>query len=300
MANNVFANGNAVSCKAGNGKVIASFPDVCLSPPSPPAGPVPVPYPVTSFSSDTKGGSKKVKVGGKEVMLKDSSYFKKCTGDEAATKSLGMGVVSHNIGGKVYFAAWSMDVKIEGENVCRHLDITTSNHMSPNGNTPPVPPELEKMTLPDNMKACECKYKRKKHAQGTPKGGDKPLKQTPTAAQKNSVQGGPCWRPNCKTPDTGPFIADHQPSLVERWYKGGCNDSSFGDNSVSTPGEPPGNKEYQELKPRCRGCYNKAYSNMGLSSPSGKFVKEGSLESAKSKAFQKMTREKFNVTPKDC
>lgn len=137
MSNKVFANGRELACKAGSGKSVAAFPDVCLSPPTPPAGPVPVPYPVTAMDSDTDGGSKHVKISGKEVMLKDKSSFKKCTGDEAATKSLGMGVVTHQITGKVYFTAWSMDVKIEGENAVRHLDLVTHNHMSSPGNTGP-------------------------------------------------------------------------------------------------------------------------------------------------------------------
>jgi hypothetical protein len=38
MTSNVFANGMGVSGKASSHKVIASMPDVCLSPPSPPAG----------------------------------------------------------------------------------------------------------------------------------------------------------------------------------------------------------------------------------------------------------------------
>src|SRR3954466_9935144 len=103
MGSEVYANGNAISGKADDGKVIASFPDVCLSPPTPPAGPVPIPYPVTSMSSDTEEGTKHVKVGDKEVMQKDSSDFKKCSGDEACTKSLGMGVITHQQTGKVYF-----------------------------------------------------------------------------------------------------------------------------------------------------------------------------------------------------
>ena len=41
--------------------------------------------------------------------------------------------------GKVYFNAWSMDVKFEGENVVRHLDITTHNHASFPGNSPTWP-----------------------------------------------------------------------------------------------------------------------------------------------------------------
>ena len=60
-------------------------------------------------------------------MLKDQSTFKKSTGDEAATKSLGMGVVTHCIQGEASFIAWSMDVKFEGQNVDRHLDLMLHN-----------------------------------------------------------------------------------------------------------------------------------------------------------------------------
>jgi hypothetical protein len=302
MGNAVFANCNEVSCKSGAGKVIAAFPDVCLTPPSPPAGPLPIPYPVSSFSSDTSDGSRSVKIGGKEVMLKDKSHFKKCTGDEAATKSQGMGVITQNITGKVYFAAWSMDVKIEGQNACRHLDITTSNHRSQTGQTPPLP-EMENMSLPADLKeACECKYNRKRDAQGTPAGADKPIKNTPTTAQDNHVNkaGSKCWRPGCLNPGQGEFIADHQPSLVERWYKGGCHDEGFGDNSVSTPGTPEGSDEYKELKPRCKACYRDVYSSISMTSPSGKKVPEGSIESGKSKQFQQKTVEKFGEAPADC
>ncbi|QEF98463.1 hypothetical protein Mal15_25150 [Stieleria maiorica] len=136
MSNDVFANGNEIACKAGDGKVIAAFPDVCLSPPSPPAGPIPIPYPDTSFSKDMKNGSKTVKISGKEVMLKDKSFYKTSPlGDEAATKGLGAGVITHVITGKTYFTAWSMDVKFEGKNVDRHIDLTTSNHMCKIGNS---------------------------------------------------------------------------------------------------------------------------------------------------------------------
>src|SRR5215468_6730558 len=129
MGCEVYANGNEIACKAGDGKVIAAFPDVCLSPPSPPAGPIPVPYPDTSFSKDMKEGSKTVAIKGKEVMLKDQSYYKTAPlGDEAATNSFGANVMSHVITGKTYFVAWSMDVKFEGQNVDRHIDLTTSNH----------------------------------------------------------------------------------------------------------------------------------------------------------------------------
>ena len=39
-----------------------------------------------------------------------------------------MGVSSHTIKGKAYFTNWSVNVKFEGLNVCRHTDPTTHNH----------------------------------------------------------------------------------------------------------------------------------------------------------------------------
>jgi hypothetical protein len=83
------------------------------------------------MASDTSDGSKTVMIGGAEVGLKNSSNYKKSTGNEAATKTLGMGVISHNIQGLLKHAAWSMDVVIEGQNAIRHMDMTTQNHMNP-------------------------------------------------------------------------------------------------------------------------------------------------------------------------
>lgn len=137
MANQVYANGREIACKAAGGKSIAAFPDTCLSPPSPPAGPLPIPYPNTAYANDTTNGSTTVMISGQEIMLKDQSTFKKSTGDEAATKSLGMGVVTHTIQGEASFIVWSMDVKIEGANVDRHLDQTIQNEQCNPPNTPP-------------------------------------------------------------------------------------------------------------------------------------------------------------------
>ncbi|MBN1508259.1 MAG: DUF4150 domain-containing protein [Sedimentisphaerales bacterium] len=135
MANKVFANGREVACKAGAGKTICAFPDVCFTPPQTPATPpgVPIPYPNSAFAKDTADGSKTVKISRKEVMLKDKSYFKRSTGDEAGCAAK-KGVVTSKITGKVYFKMWSMDVKFEDENVVRHLDTTTNNHNTDPGN----------------------------------------------------------------------------------------------------------------------------------------------------------------------
>jgi Domain of unknown function (DUF4150)/GHH signature containing HNH/Endo VII superfamily nuclease toxin 2 len=144
MSNDVFANGREISCKKADGKTICEFPDVCFTPPENPATPpgVPVPYPNTAFAKDTTEGSKTVKISGQEVMLKNKSYIKTSTGDEAGCAAK-KGLITSKIKGKAYFISWSMDVKVEGENVVRHLDQTTNNHASPmaNGSAPMAHPD---------------------------------------------------------------------------------------------------------------------------------------------------------------
>jgi hypothetical protein len=88
------------------------------------------------MDSDSSDGSSSVQIGGQEVMLKNKSYFKQSTGDEAGAAPQ-KGTVSTVNRGKVYFIAWSMDVKVEGENAVRNLDMTTHNHASPVANSPP-------------------------------------------------------------------------------------------------------------------------------------------------------------------
>jgi Domain of unknown function (DUF4150)/GHH signature containing HNH/Endo VII superfamily nuclease toxin 2 len=139
MGDTVFANGMSIACKASSGKTTAAMPDVCMSPPSPPAGPLPIPYPNTASASDTDKGSKTVKIGGEPVMLKDKSVFKTSNGNEAATKSFGMSVVTHKIQGEASFVAWSMDVKFEDENVPRHMDLMGHNESCQPTATPPWP-----------------------------------------------------------------------------------------------------------------------------------------------------------------
>ncbi|WVV49321.1 DUF4150 domain-containing protein [Pseudomonas sp. NA13] len=121
------------------------------------------------MAKDTTRGTRTVKITGKEVMLKDKSCFKTSTGDEAGNAPK-KGVVTSKIKGKVYFIAWSMDVKFEGENVVRHLDLMTHNHASKPGNTPPwayadaaatTPIERCKKEVARKNKACgDCRPKR--------------------------------------------------------------------------------------------------------------------------------------------
>ena len=148
MSNDVFANGREISCKKADGKSICCFPDVCFTPPQTPATPpgVPIPYPNTAFAKDTTKGSKNVKISDQEVMLKNKSYFKKSTGNEAGNAPK-KGVITGKITGKVYFTSWSPDVKVEGKNVVRNLDLTTHNHGS-NTNTVTWPYQDTMVNIP--------------------------------------------------------------------------------------------------------------------------------------------------------
>jgi hypothetical protein len=160
MANNVFANGREVSCKKADGKAICAFPDVCMTPPENPATPpgVPIPYPNTGMAKDTTSGSKKVKISGQEVLLKNKSHFKKSMGDEAGSAAK-KGVITSVNRGKVFFKAWSMDVKVEKQNVVRHLDLTTHNHASDPGQTPPWA-YVDTMGMQVNNEKDPCKEMR--------------------------------------------------------------------------------------------------------------------------------------------
>jgi len=184
MANKVFANGREISCKAGAGKTICAFPDVCMTMPQTPATPpgVPIPYPNTGMASDLDKGSKKVKISDKPVGLKDKSCFKTSSGDEAGSAPK-KGMVTSKNKGKVYFQAWSMDVKFEGENVCRHLDMTTNNHGSQPGDTAPWP-HVSKISLaglpPKPCKKSCAKKPDKERAK-------KLRRKSPTSAARESV-----------------------------------------------------------------------------------------------------------------
>lgn len=122
----VYANGLEVAGKAKKGKSIACFPDPCFTPKSV------VPFANTTKASDTANATKTVFIEGKPVMQKDKSYFKTSSGNEAAKGR--KGVTTGVKKGKAYFTSWSMNVSVEGYNVCRHSDTMTHNHGS-TGNT---------------------------------------------------------------------------------------------------------------------------------------------------------------------
>jgi len=129
MTKHVYANGREVAAKNDGNKAIGG-PDVCHSPPPPPATPkigVPIPYPNFSKDSDTANGTKTVKVGKQEAGIKNKSYYKTSKGNEPATPALHKGILTHKIKGKTHFTSWSFDVKLERKNVIRHMDMTMHN-----------------------------------------------------------------------------------------------------------------------------------------------------------------------------
>lgn len=125
----VGVNGMSVVHASSNG-ITQAFPDVCKTPT--PGGPVPMPYPNIAMSSDTASGSKKTKADGNSFCHKGSN-FSMSTGDEAG--SAGGGVASNKIKGKAEFVNFSFDVKVEGDNVARAMDLMLHNDK----NTPPFP-----------------------------------------------------------------------------------------------------------------------------------------------------------------
>jgi len=131
----VYINGREAVHKGCGGRAIA-FPDVCLCPPGPPAGPVPVPLTNTVQAKDLVNGAMTVLFEGNPAGHRDS-YFDSSTGNEVS-RSTGGGIVSHAVQGKAYFASWSPNVFIAGKPAVRHGDLLTQNHLGKlPANTPP-------------------------------------------------------------------------------------------------------------------------------------------------------------------
>jgi len=111
--------------KGSNGISMATLPNMCKMP-GPPAPFVPVPLPNAGKSSSSlKKPSKKVKICGKPVAIKGSTFTS--MGD-MPSKGTGGGMVSAKTHGVTKFTTpGSLDVKIEGKNVHLLSDMTTNN-----------------------------------------------------------------------------------------------------------------------------------------------------------------------------
>ncbi|HEX6708667.1 MAG TPA: DUF4150 domain-containing protein [Albitalea sp.] len=224
MALTVFAENMGFFHKGSGGFAVAPG-DVCLTPPTPPAGPLPVPYVNNLKAGDLSKGSKSVLIDGEPTALEDQSEVATSTGDEAGTQ--GGNVITHKTKGKGIFNLWSFTVQVEGKGVCRHGDM-----MGQNGASAPQgcydmqavasfnPPGWVKMGQP-----CTKPYVR-------PAEGD------PNAAQRAAIAGQTCWWNGCSNPATVP---DHQPPLKVAWEQGGChNEAKYKAWAASTAATPKG------------------------------------------------------------
>jgi uncharacterized Zn-binding protein involved in type VI secretion len=206
MGVTVFAEGMGFFHKGSGGRGVAPA-DVCLTPPPPPAGPMPVPYVNTLSASDLAKGSKTVKIDGEPTALEDASEVSTSTGDEPGTQ--GGNVVTHKTKGKGFFMLWSFTVKCEGKGVCRHGDP-----MGQNSGTPPAG-TVDAQALTDFKRLPWVKP-------GSPCPRQYPGHISTTVKQRQKIKGKTCWVPRCSNTATR---ADHQPPLSIAWAKGGCHDS---------------------------------------------------------------------------
>jgi len=186
------------------------------------------------MASDTTNGTKTVMIAGQEVMLKNISVFKTSTGDEAGSAPK-KGVVTSTIKGEANFLCWSMDVKFEGENVPRHLDLMGHNEQCDPTNTPPWP-YLDKLSISldhpcvgDMKKEYEACKDYAPHKTGGPSPcppfppGGKPATDPEALAYAAKVRKNPCLEARrCSL----------QPYKKTEKGKGGCCDGQTGHHLI--------------------------------------------------------------------
>jgi len=125
MSRSVFANNRNISHTGSGDKAVSSAPDVCKTPIG--SSTPPIPYGISSQAGDLAQTTTSVLIDGNPAAIA-SSIHTQCTGDQAGSAN---GIISGTVASKTQFASYSFDVKIEGEGVVRHMDMTTMN----NGNT---------------------------------------------------------------------------------------------------------------------------------------------------------------------
>jgi hypothetical protein len=242
MGANVYANGREIAGQASSNQSIAAMPDVCMSPPSPPAGPIPLPYPNTSAASDTTGGTTTVEVGGKQAGIKNASSYKKSNGNEAATNSFGANLITHVIQGPTHFSAWSFDVQLEGQNAVRLGDLTSHNDSNPPGGAITASTGEMSTATPD-QESCKELQKRNEDSRAAMKDANrKPVRELtkrkpggksyvhPNAIAHASVTAGGAG---------GSFFGASSRSLLNPKDNAGCEGKAGPGNSKNVcPGKP--------------------------------------------------------------
>ncbi len=273
MSNTVFAEGMGLFHRGSGGKGIAPL-DVCLSPPPPPTGPVPVPYVNLLQASDLTKGSVTVSIQRHPTALENASEVSTSTGDEPGNQ--GGGVVTHKTKGKGSFKNWSRTVKVEGKGVACH------GHMM-GQNTASDPPNCIDAAAVVNFKLELGDVSDKGPCPPYDRDRDSPAI---TSEQDEAVKGKTCWEcarqkaageePVTVDPNNpaafgnwlrneAEFLSrsggkyatrareamtpDHQPPLCVAWALGGCH-------IEPTDTDPTGFKQKMSkkemVKPHCR------------------------------------------------
>lgn len=122
MPSHIRVNGLGLTYKGTIGTSTATLPDVCKTPS--PGGPVPLPYPNIANQSSLRNGTTTVKAKGKMIAIKRSQYGRS-NGDEPGT----VGGVKSNVNMQATdWITYSFDVKMDGQNACRHTDKKFHNN----------------------------------------------------------------------------------------------------------------------------------------------------------------------------
>jgi len=122
MPSHITVNSLGLTYKSTIGLSTATIPDVCKTPT--PGGPVPLPYPNIANQGTLDKGTTTVKSKGNMIAIKGSEYSMS-TGDEPGTVG---GVTSNTFKKETAWITYSFDVKMDGQNACRHTDKKFHNH----------------------------------------------------------------------------------------------------------------------------------------------------------------------------
>jgi len=124
MPSHILVNGLGLTYKGTIGLSTATIPDVCKTPS--PGGPVPLPYPNIADQSSLTDGTTTVTAKGQMIAVKGSHYGRS-NGDEPGTA----GGVKSDVNMKATdWITYSFDVKMDGENACRHTDKKFHNNQN--------------------------------------------------------------------------------------------------------------------------------------------------------------------------
>src|SRR5262249_54415290 len=137
MPSHILVNNLGLTYKTTIGISTATLPDVCKTPS--PGGPVPIPYPNFANQSSLDKGTKTVTAKGNMIAIKGSEYSVSF-GDEPGTVG---GVTSNTFKKETAWITYSFDVKMDGQNACRHTDKKFHNHKNTvnlSGNGEPLGP----------------------------------------------------------------------------------------------------------------------------------------------------------------